>query len=251
MSLIKNRSSMKSNLLWLLFLLLTFLVTLPITWVAMSKVDFFYSSLHDAIGIDEHIQRFAPSNRFNKLEFEKTSKQQRVELFHQVGLAIHNNGKGLESLSYLRKSTNQRVLLFTEAEVTHLKDVATLLNKLKPVIFALMFTWLMLLAWILLKRIKLPSLKRFVVLAVILNFGFFSVLLLGPETVFNQLHIWAFPDNHQWFFYYEDSLMSTMMKAPYLFGYISAIWLVLSMLLTFFLIKLLHLLQNSVNPSAT
>jgi hypothetical protein len=35
------------------------------------------------------------------------------------------------------------------------------------------------------------------------------------------MHVWVFPADHQWFFYYQDSLMSTLMKAPYLFGYIA------------------------------
>jgi hypothetical protein len=32
------------------------------------------------------------------------------------------------------------------------------------------------------------------------------------------MHILVFPDDHQWFFYYQDSLMSTLMKAPDLFA---------------------------------
>ena len=234
---------MKSNVLWLLFLFLTFVVCLPISWLGMSKVDFFYSSLHDSIGIDEHIQEFAPRNRFAKTEFEKTSKDQRVALFHQVVTAIHNDGKELDTLYYLRKSNNEKVLLFTESEVTHLKDVAVLLNKLKLVMLFVAIIWLLLIAWILLKKLKLPSIKSFVSFTVILLIIIFSVLFLGPERVFNQLHIWAFPDNHQWFFYYEDSLMSTMMKAPHLFAYISIIWFFLSILLTIFLLKSMHLIQ--------
>ena len=48
------------------------------------------------------------------------------------------------------------------------------------------------------------------------------LLIAGPTAVFYQLHIWIFPDDHQWFFYYQESLMSTMMKAPDLFGGIGA-----------------------------
>lgn len=53
------------------------------------------------------------------------------------------------------------------------------------------------------------------------------LLIVGPEKVFNQLHIWVFPDDHQWFFYYQDSLMSTMMFAPHLFGWIGLAWTIL------------------------
>jgi hypothetical protein len=41
----------------------------------------------------------------------------------------------------------------------------------------------------------------------------------------------VFPEGHQWFFYYQDSLMSTLMKAPYLFGYIALALLVLTLAL--------------------
>ena len=132
---------MKSKVLWFLFLLLSFVVTLPITWVGLSKVDFFYASLHDSIGIDEHIQRYASRNRFNKRDFEKTPKEERYELFSGVVKAIHNKGVGLDQLSYLNKN-KQKTLLFTEAEVTHLKDVANLLAKIKPLILIVLIIWL-------------------------------------------------------------------------------------------------------------
>lgn len=211
----------------------------------MAKVDFFYSSLHDSIGIDDHIQRFAPRNRFNKLEFEKTTKADRVALFHGVVEAIHNKGNGLETLAYSRAYNNESVKLFTEAEVIHLKDVANLLEKLKPIILTIFLVWLVLLFWILFKRRKLPSAKRLASLALLLIFIVFLVLSIGPEKVFNQLHVWVFPDDHQWFFYYEDSLMSTMMKAPYLFAYIAAIWGFISILLSMVLLKLMRLIQGS------
>lgn len=80
------------------------------------------------------------------------------------------------------------------------------------------------LVWIVAKivrRVPFPNLseqlgKVFVIAA------FLAILLavFGFETVFYQLHIWLFPADHQWFFYYEDSLMSTMMQAPVLFAYI-------------------------------
>jgi len=236
---------MKSNFFWLLFLLLTFMVTLPISWLGMAKADFFYSSLHDNIGIDTHIQRYAPRNRFNKTEFEKTTKDERLVLFHGVVKAIHNKGSGLESLAYIRNSNKDNVTLFTEAEVIHLKDVANLIEKSKPVIIGVIMIWLALMFWILFKQVKLPSAKRFGLLASVLLGSVVVILSLGLEKVFNQLHIWAFPDNHQWFFYYEDSLMSTMMKAPDLFAYISIIWGFLSVLLTVILLKSMHLVQLS------
>lgn len=235
---------MRANLFWSLFLLLTFVATLPISWWGMAKVDFFYSSLYDGIGIDAHVQHYAPRNRFNKTEFEGTTKDERVDLFNAVVEAIHDKGHGLESLAYVRASNQQRVTLFTEAEVIHLKDVANLLEKLKPVMLGVIFVYLLLMFWVWIKRIKLPSAGRFSSLALMLLGTVVLVLSFGPEKVFNQLHIWVFPENHQWFFYYEDSLMSTMMKAPDLFAYISGIWVFLSIFLTIIILKLMHLVQT-------
>jgi uncharacterized membrane protein len=49
-----------------------------------------------------------------------------------------------------------------------------------------------------------------------------ALLTVGFREVFYAFHEAIFPPDHQWFFYYQDSLMSTMMKAPFLFGYIAA-----------------------------
>lgn len=235
---------MKSSFLWLVFLLLTFVVTLPISWWGMAKVDFFYASLHDSIGIDTHIERYAPRNQFNKKEFEKTPKSERVALFHGVVEAIHNKGEGLDSLAYIRASNKEKVTLFTEAEVIHLKDVAILIDRLKPIVIGAIFIWLVIVSGLFKRRIQLPSAKRFSMLSLVLLVSIVLILSFGPAKVFNQLHVWVFPDDHQWFFYYEESLMSTMMKAPHLFGYISAIWAVISIVLTIVLLRFLHLFNN-------
>jgi hypothetical protein len=60
------------------------------------------------------------------------------------------------------------------------------------------------------------------------------------------MHIFVFPDNHQWFFYYQDSLMSTLMKAPDLFAGI-AIQIVLVGLILYgvMLLAIKKLLQQS------
>ncbi len=226
------------KLFWGFYLLLTFLVTLPAGWWVLSKVDFAYPFLYDNIGVAEHIERYAPKNNKNKLGFETTSKQQRLDLFHQVVESIQNHGKGLQELSY-QGLNNQAVALFTPAEVTHLQDVANLLDKLKPLIIGLVVLWLFISIFLLFKKFKLPSLKQWLLSALVLFFVSGAILALGLEKIFNQLHIWVFPDNHQWFFYYEESLMSTMMKAPDLFGFIAGIWGFLSVVFTMLIITLL------------
>jgi hypothetical protein len=54
------------------------------------------------------------------------------------------------------------------------------------------------------------------------------VWVVGPVQVFYVLHELVFPAGHEWFFYYQDSLMSMMMQAPNLFGPIAVLWLVLA-----------------------
>ena len=41
------------------------------------------------------------------------------------------------------------------------------------------------------------------------------------------MHEWVFPAEHQWFFYYQESLMTVLMKAPDLFGAIAILIAVL------------------------
>jgi hypothetical protein len=56
------------------------------------------------------------------------------------------------------------------------------------------------------------------------------LVLFGPVNVFYKLHTWIFPADHQWFFYYQESLMTTLMKAPDIFGGIAAVWIVFASL---------------------
>lgn len=233
---------MKSKLLWGGFLLLTFLITLPISWGGLAKVNFLYPTLHDVLGIDKHIETYAPKNRKNRLGFEKTSKEERSQLFLGIVDAIHNKGEGLSSLSYTttQQGVTQSTLLLTDAEVVHLKDVAILLDKLKPAVLLLFLSWSLIIVVLKKKKVGLPNAVQFLMSALVLIVLSGAVLLLGPEKIFNQFHIWAFPDDHQWFFYYEDSLMSTMMKAPVIFAYILVIWVCLSIVLTSLILRILR-----------
>jgi len=174
---------MKSKLLWGGFLLLTFLLTLPISWGVLAKANFFYPTLHDVINIDKHIDTYAPKNRKNKLGFENTSKDYRSKLFQGIVDAIHRKGEGLSTLSYLtvHQGITQSVLLLTEAEVTHLKDVAILLEKIKPVVLILFLIWLMLVILFAIKKVGFPSVGQFVLSALVMIVLSVLVLLLGPE----------------------------------------------------------------------
>lgn len=229
-----------SKIFWGLFLILTFLITLPASWLILTKVDFGYDFLHDNIGISDHITKYAPRNNKNKKDFELTTKSERIALFHGIVESIQNQGKGLVQLDYKNRH-QQEIGLLTVAEIIHLRDVANLLDKLKPLAWIAILSWLAILVILRFRRVKLPSTKQLSFNTLFIIVIFTGILLLGPERIFNQLHIWVFPNNHQWFFYYEESLMSTMMKAPDLFAYIAGFWTLLSVFLSMALLKLLRI----------
>ncbi len=229
-----------TRLYWGFFLILTFVISLPLSWWMLARFDFGYPFLYDTLAIEQHIANYAPKNKQGKKHFELTSKEQRLGLFHGVVEAIQNHGTGLRQLAYTDKTSAKNIPLFTQAEITHLQDVANLLDLLKVLVLFLMALWLVIV--IILWRLKktLPGVKQLLLSALILLILSALVLSIGPEIVFNQLHRWVFPDNHQWFFYYEDSLMSTMMKAPDLFAYIAALLALLSMAITSLLFVVLR-----------
>jgi len=230
-----------SKIFWGLFLVLTFVITLPISWWGLSKVDFAYPVLYEKMNIAQHISTYAPKNTHNKNDFVQTSKVERLALFHGVVDAIQNHGSGLDLLFYTNNA-QQNKKLFTEAEVIHLTDVANLLDHLKPVALGAVILWIILTVTLLIKKINLPSRKQLISTTVVIVLLIASVLAIGPEKVFNQLHVWVFPENHQWFFYYEESIMSTMMKAPDLFAYIAGAWALFSVILSVFLLSFLRLI---------
>jgi len=119
--------------------------------------------------------------------------------------------------------------LLHEAEIIHLKDVARLISFLIKLLVFSSAVWLVYSAYLVKTQSAFPKLT-----AQVSGFALVAVLVLaiilafGWETTFNQLHIWIFPAEHQWFFYYQDSLMSTMMWAPHLFSYIGLAWAALT-----------------------
>ena len=227
------------KLFWGFFLILCFVVTLPVSWWLLAKADFGYAYLHDYAGIGEHIARFAPKNIYRH-DFENTSKEKRIELFRGIVQSIQNKGKGLEQLSYLDSKGRKNSLLI-EAEVTHLKDVAILLDKASLVLGFCLLVWLFIVFLLRFKQQTLPPVKQQIIsVFFIFMMIIVALVVIGLEPFFNQLHVRAFPENHQWLFYYEESLMSTMMKAPDLFAYIALMWFIVSMLLTIALCSLLR-----------
>ena len=206
-------------ILWPLYFTSLLLFAALLSWHLLSQFSFGYPLAYPLLKVDQHIEQFAPQNRY-KIDFEYVTEQHRLDLFKQISIAVQNQGKGLQSLSYKNRQ-GQTVQLLRPEEIKHLQDVAVLINQFYQVGFvALVCFW----TWLLLSRLlnfPAPSLSK-----VIISFGAAgavttcAVLLIGAKKAFYWLHEVVFPADSSWFFYYQDSLMTTLMKAPDLFGFI-------------------------------
>jgi hypothetical protein len=216
---------------WTLFALLIFLAALCLAWQSLAQVDFLYPVWYDTIGIEQTIATYGPRNRFRH-QFEHTSRVERIRLFAAIVDAIHQRGAGLADLTYHEPDGRPITRLLTPPEIVHLQDVARLIARLSAVGMLAMLGWPLLLAVLWWQRVAMPPLSHLLltVVGLLATVGV-TILVLGPVRVFYALHTWIFPPGHQWFFYYEDSLMTLLMKAPEIFGYITLTLATLTLLL--------------------
>lgn len=200
---------------WFAVLLLLLAGCLSIGWFTQAALNYSYSFWYEQMDIGAHIDRFAPKNRYI-LGFQQTTREQRIEAFNEIAEAVHHHGKGLADIEFRYHYGTHKLL--RQAEVEHLQDVANLIDVVKQIAIVALLAGgaglLLLLRWRVIPRWRV-QLLWLLGLGVSVAGG---LLLVGPKQVFYQLHVWIFPENHQWFFYYQDSLMSTLMKAPDLFG---------------------------------
>jgi len=217
--------------LWAATALTGFLLSLIIAWHLLSPLNFFYSQWYGLIGIDENIAEYGPLNR-NRKGFATTDRAEHERLMAELVAAINNGGKGLTTIEYKDHAGNTIDILLTDAEITHMRDVAQLIHWMNLCGAVLVAVLLVLLLWARTVAIKPPGLSSlFIKMTVLLAVLVVLVLIIGPVKLFYQLHVWLFPDKHQWFFYYEDSLMTTMLKAPVIFGPIAIAWLLIALLI--------------------
>lgn len=204
-----------------------------ISWHGLAQLNFGYSVGYDVLNIDQHIQRFGPTNQYRK-GFEDTSRDQHMTLFREIVNAIQNDGNGLADIKYYvsHNGKNVSATLLREPEVVHLQDVAHLISFFNQA--AIVCIFLLIGLAIVYRRLgwKPPTLKQILIGTIItlVVVGMF-LLLVGPTQSFYWLHTKVFPEDHQWFFYYQESLMTTLMKAPDLFGFIAALWAVVALVL--------------------
>lgn len=202
---------------WLLFCISILLFSFGLSWQINKSVNFTYPMWYQVLDIDAHISKYAPQNKYNKQDFVYTDKNQHVKLFEQVVVAINNHGENLEQISYQINNKNKQ--LFTHSEVVHLQDVSNLVDTLKLVWLVNLLPLILLSLFYIKQKLYMPSTKlkvKTLIASVVVIIASFAIF--GFKKIFYYLHTAVFPDNHQWFFYYQESLMSTFMKAPDLFA---------------------------------
>ena len=215
---------------WGLLLGLVLMAALSLGWELMAWQDFGYRWLQGPIGISATVEQYGPLNSVRP-NFQLTSVDERVRLFSAIVEGIHHRGSGLQALQYLGVDGQVLGQLLTRAELVHLNDVARLVSWLRPV------------GWLAIGLALAGSLKvhfygemlsgQQIMAVAIVGIGLAAVVLLlfGAQGAFYWLHQVVFPEGHQWFFYYEESLMSMMMQAPDLFGAIGLVWALLTVVL--------------------
>ena len=219
-----------------------FCTCLMLSWYVWSSNNFLFSQLYEYNELEVQIDKYAPQNRYRH-NFETTSKDERVRIFGQLVKAINNNGMGLEAIAY--KANNGEIIdkFLTEPEINHLEDVSDFRKRIK--IYASILTVFLVITvsicWVTKVR-KAKSAwrpfsvgKSFVSILALLLICYSAVFAIGPQKVFYVLHEYFFADKAQWFFYFQESLMTTMLPEP-LFGSIASLlvatafgmWIILS-----------------------
>jgi hypothetical protein len=226
------------RLRWPSLLAGAFFTALFIAWQALSAVNFLYPFWHKALDIDDTVRIYGPQNR-NRRGFEYTNAAEHARLFAAIVHAVEHGGRGLENLHYRDGDGRPMGLLLTEPEIVHLRDVARLLGVFRLFGWTCTLIFIALAASLWLKPASKPPLIKYLAyFALIILLGVGAVLAIGPTAVFYKFHTWIFPPGHKWFFYYQESLMTTLMKAPTLFAGIAAEWLALTLILFALLIAL-------------
>ncbi len=193
-----------------------------IAWRLLAAGDFLYPLFYDWAEIGETIAEYAPENRYRE-GFEHTPRAERERLFAAITDAIHHQGQGLATLTYHDADGRPLDRLLRAEEITHLRDVARLVDGFQRLGWAALALTAGLTALFFAMRWPLPAPRNLLGgLAIVLAATGLLLAVAGPVEVFYWLHERLFPPDHPWFFYYQDSLMSTMMRAPVLFGYIGA-----------------------------
>jgi uncharacterized membrane protein len=200
----------------------TLIFSVGVSWQIHRLANFAYPAWYKVLNIQDNVTRYVPKNKFNKQDFSTTSTALHTEMFAAIAKQIHHDGQGLSEINYLNEKGEQKKLL-TQNEIIHLTDVSHLINKLTLLWFINIIPLFIGSIVYYQNKIAQPEkYQRRQFLAITFIGGALSLVIFGFTDIFYFLHQVVFPNNHQWFFYYQDSLMSTLMKAPDLFAAIGA-----------------------------
>jgi len=222
-------NNLLSAFFWLLYAMACIVLAITLAFYFFGYFDYGYGIWYSLLGIDEHLATYASQNTL-KPQFHLLSAAEHQALFSHVATSVHSNGKGLEELTYLT-DTGLQIRLFHQAEIQHLQDVALLFKQAKLGALCVLLIW-PLLAYLVLKEGRTSWWQRSLSLSLVFTPLLLWLGIAGPTQVFYQFHEWVFPAENAWFFYWEESHMSAMMKAPYLFGVIAIEIALCALLLT-------------------
>lgn len=215
----------------LLHLVLLWPAAFWLAWISLAQVNFLYPLDSRLLDIPATIAQYAPQNRHGKQNFVETNAAEHDRLFAAITQAIEQGGRGLVELHYHDPKGKDLGVFLTSAEVTHLTDVAKVVKVGDRIGFLALLGWLMIVALSIWRRIPLPGFQAFSAgTGLSIAAAAAVVAIIGPLKLFDAFHRSVFPANHAWFFYYQDSLMTTFMQAPNLFGVIVLWWLILASL---------------------
>jgi hypothetical protein len=222
---------MPARLRWILLVLTVVVASLFVTWRLLAAFDFAYPWLHGLLDIGATVTEYAPRNE-QRPGFARTDAAEHARLFGAIVDAVRDQGTGLDEIVYRTPSGEPLGRLLTAAEIQHLQDVARLVSAFERLGWMSLVLCIALGVSAGLRREQPPSPIALISgLGVVVAAATAIVFLLGPVELFYWLHTRVFPPDHQWFFWYEESLMSTLMQAPNLFGAIAVIWVIPAMLL--------------------
>jgi hypothetical protein len=215
-------------LAWGLHTVLTLLVALFIAWQGLARANYLYPVWYGLLSIDRTIDYYGPLNRLRP-HFETTSREERARLFTEIARGIHGAPGALENLEYRAADGRPLGRMLTAPELVHLGDVTRLVSALTVFGWTTALAWLISLALLRTSGRTMPPPRALLAPTGGMLIGAaLLVLIIGPTRVFYAWHAWAFPAGHQWFFYYEESLMTMLMKAPDIFAPIAAVMLALA-----------------------
>jgi uncharacterized membrane protein len=225
-----------------------------LAWHLLAQISFAYPIGYSLLKLDKHIAEFAPLNRHIH-GFQFTRPKDHWELFAQITQAVQHDGEGLANISFSLPN-NTKIPLMHSAEIIHLQDVSHLINNFYIAGSVGAFIWIIFFAVAYRQRLPFPAMRNIVVgFCGVIFITTVMILAVGATKIFYWFHTKVFPDGHQWFFYYEDSLMTTLMKAPDIFAFIASLLLITLIIIwsasTFQMARLMRKQLLQIKPHTT